>query len=38
MIQLLMCLFGFHGATEVDYTADDKEIKVCRDCLKEKEN
>ena len=37
MIQFLMCLFGFHGATEVDYTADE-EIKVCRDCLKEKEN
>jgi hypothetical protein len=30
-----MCLFGLHGATEVDYTVDDKEIKVCLDCLKE---
>ena len=35
MIQFLMCLFGFHGATEVEY-ATDEEIKVCRDCLKEK--
>ena len=35
MLRLLMCLFGLHGATEIDYTADD-EIKVCRDCLKEK--
>jgi hypothetical protein len=23
-----MCLFGLHGATEIDYTIDDKEIKV----------
>lgn len=30
-----MCLFGFHGVTEIDYTVDDDEIKVCRDCLKE---
>ena len=35
MLQLLMCLFGLHGATEIDYTIDDEEIKVCRDCLKE---
>lgn len=35
MIQFLMCLFGFHGATEVEYAAD-KETKVCRDCLKAK--
>jgi len=31
MIQLLMCLFGFDGATEIDYTVDDKEIKVYQD-------
>jgi hypothetical protein len=37
MLRFLKCLFGLHGATEVDYTADDEEIKVCRDCLKEKE-
>ena len=30
-----MCLFGLHGATEIDYTVDDEEIKVCRNCLKE---
>ena len=36
MLQLLMCLFGFHGATEIDYTIDDEEIKVCRDCGKVK--
>ena len=35
MLQFIFCLFGFHGATEIDYTIDD-EIKVCRDCLKEK--
>ena len=35
MLQFLMCLFSFHGATEIEYTADDEEIKVCRDCLKE---
>ena len=37
MLRFLMCLFGFHGATEIDYTVDDEEIKVCRDCLKEVE-
>ena len=35
MLRFLLCLFGLHGATEIDYTVDDKEIKVCRDCLKE---
>lgn len=35
MFQFLMCLFGFHGATEIDYTIDDEEIKVCRECMKE---
>ncbi len=35
MLQLLFCLFGLHGATEVDYAADDQEIKVCRDCMKD---
>ena len=35
MLKLLMCLFGLHGATEIDYTVDDEEVKVCRDCLKE---
>ena len=35
MLRLLMCLFGLHGATEIDHTIDDEEIKVCRDCLKE---
>ena len=34
MLKLLMCLLGLHGATEIEYT-DDKETKVCRDCLKE---
>jgi len=37
MLRFLMCLFGLHGATEIDYTIDDEEIKVCRDCLKEVE-
>lgn len=35
MLQLLICLFGLHGATEVDYTDDAEEVKVGRDCLKE---
>lgn len=35
MFRFLKCLFGLHGATEVDYTIDNEEIKVCRDCLKE---
>jgi len=35
MLQFIKCLFGFHGAIEIDYTIDDEEIKVCRDCLKE---
>ena len=37
MLRLLMCLFGLHGATEIDYTVDDEEIKVCRGCLNEVE-
>ena len=37
MLQFLLCLFSLHGATEIDYTVDDEEIKVCRDCLKEAE-
>ena len=36
MLQFIKCLFGFHGAIEIDYTIDDEEIKVCRDCLKGK--
>jgi len=35
MLQFLLCLFSLHGATEIDYTIDDEEIKVCRDCMKE---
>lgn len=37
MLRFLLCLFGLHGATEIDYTVDNEEIKVCRDCLKEVE-
>ena len=37
MLRFLLCLFDLHGATEIDYTIDDEEIKVCRDCLKEVE-
>ncbi len=37
MLRLLMCLFGLHGVTEIDYPIKDKETKVCRDCLKEVE-
>lgn len=35
MLQLLFCLFGLHGATEVEYPIIDKETNVCRDCLTE---
>lgn len=35
MLQFILCLFGLHGATEIDYTVDNEEIKVCRDCMKE---
>lgn len=35
MLRFLFCLFGLHGSTEIDYTIDEEEIKVCRDCLKE---
>ena len=35
MLRFLLCLFGLHGATEIDYTVDNEEIKVCRDCMKE---
>ena len=35
MFRFLKCLLGLHGATEIDYTIDDEEIRVCRDCLKE---
>ena len=35
MLRFLLCLFGLHGAVEIDHTIDNEEIKVCRDCLKE---
>ena len=35
MLQFLFRLFSLQGATEIDYTVDDEEIKECRDCLKE---
>ena len=35
VLRLLMCLFGLHGATEIDHTIDGDEIKVCRECMKE---
>lgn len=27
MFQFICCLFGLHGATEIDYTVDDFEVK-----------
>ena len=35
MFRFLLCLFVLHGATEIDYTIDDEEIKLCRYCMKE---
>ena len=35
MMQFIFCLFGLHGATEIDYTVDDFEVKKCRECLKD---
>lgn len=37
MLQFILCLFGLHGAKEIDYTVDGDEIKVCRECMKEVE-
>lgn len=36
MVRFLLCLLGFHGASEIAYTIDDEEIKVCR-CAKDVE-
>ena len=36
MFQLLKCLFGLHGVTEIHHCKDG-ELKVCRNCLKVKE-
>lgn len=35
MFKLLMCLCGFHGVTEIDYTREHGEVHLCRECLKE---
>jgi len=35
MLRFLMCLFGFHGATEIEHTVDGEKIEECRDCLKD---
>lgn len=35
MFRFLLCILGLHGATEIDYTIDDEEIKLCRNCLRE---
>ncbi len=35
MFRFLMYLFSLHGATEVDYTVYDEELKLCRNSLKE---
>ena len=38
MFRFLLCLFGLHGATEIDFMSDDiNEVfykEVCRDCNK----
>lgn len=36
MFRLLLCLFGLHGASEVEYTIDGDQVIICRECLKEK--
>lgn len=35
MIQFIFCLFGLHGATEINYGGEYEEIKECRNCLKD---
>ncbi|AGQ07130.1 hypothetical protein AB994_3859 (plasmid) [Acinetobacter baumannii] len=35
MLQFLKCLFGFHGAVEINHTIEGDEIKVCRSYWKE---
>ena len=37
IVRFLLCLLGFHGASEIAYTIDDEEIKVCRNCAKDVE-
>ena len=38
MFRFLLCLFGLHGATEIDFMSDDpNEVfyrEICRDCNK----
>ena len=38
MFRFLLCLFGLHGATEIDFVSNDpNEVfykEVCRDCNK----
>lgn len=35
MFQFIFCLFGLHGATEINYNLDHEEVKECRTCLKD---
>lgn len=37
MLRFLLCLFGLHGATEIDFNASQDDVfytEVCRDCNK----
>jgi len=34
MLRFILCFVGCHGVSEFDHTEDNKDIKVCRDCLK----
>lgn len=38
MLRFLLCLFGLHGATEIDFMSDDPNevfyTEVCRHCNK----
>ena len=36
MFKFLMCLFGLHGASEVEHTIDGDQVIICRECFKEK--
>ncbi|RKG33000.1 hypothetical protein [Acinetobacter tianfuensis] len=35
MFQIIKCLLGFHGVTEIHHCADGH-LEICRDCLKVK--
>lgn len=29
MLRLILCLFGYHGATEIGFFSEKKECRIC---------